>query len=55
MATKNINVPNKLERTLITKFLQSINEKNYSVANKYLKKIVDSKVNKRVGETINNF
>jgi hypothetical protein len=43
------------ERKLISHFLLSLNSKNYSNANKYLNKIVEKKLNKRVEKIINNF
>ncbi len=42
------------EKIKISKFLLSLNEKNYSQANKYLSKIIESKLNKRINKTINN-
>jgi hypothetical protein len=53
--TKKTVKPSKIENLLISKFLLSLNEKNYSKTNKYLKKIIESKLNKRVKKTINNF
>lgn len=41
------------EKKLITKFLLNLNEKNYSGAHKYLSKILESKLNKRVERIIN--
>jgi hypothetical protein len=38
----------------ISKFLLNLNEKNFSQANKYLRKIIESKLNKRINKTINN-
>lgn len=42
------------EKTNISKFVLNLNEKNYSQANKYLRKILESKLNKRIDKTINN-
>lgn len=43
-----------LEKLNISKFILNLNEKNYSQANKYLRKILESKLNKRINKTINN-
>jgi hypothetical protein len=37
----------------ITKFLESLINKNYSEANKYIKAVVDSKIQKRIKEELN--
>lgn len=42
------------EKINISKFLLNLNGKNYSQANKYLRKIVEAKLNKRITKTINN-
>lgn len=42
------------EKSNISKFILKLNEKNYSQANKYLRKIIESKLNKRIDKTINN-
>lgn len=55
MANSKTATLTKKESLLISKFLLSLNEKNYSSANKYLKKIVEAKLNKRLAKTINNF
>jgi BarA-like signal transduction histidine kinase len=49
MSHKRLN-----EKLLISKFILSLNEKNFSKANKVLQKIVESKLNKRLNKTINN-
>lgn len=41
------------EKKLISKFLLSINGKNYSEAHKYLSKILENKMNKRFERVIN--
>jgi hypothetical protein len=43
------------ERKLISKFLLNLNGKNYSNAHKYLREILEKKLNKRVENIINNF
>ena len=48
-------IKSNAEKQIITKFIVSLSEKNYSDANKLLKKIVESKLNKRVAKIINNF
>ena len=55
MANTKTLAPSRKESLLISKFLLSLNEKNYSYANKYLKIIVKAKLNKRIAKTINNF
>jgi hypothetical protein len=47
--------PTLQEKKLISKFLLSLNGKNYSVAHKYLSKILEAKLNKRAERIINNF
>lgn len=42
------------EKINISKFVLSLNEKNYSQANKLLRKILESKLNKRINKIINN-
>lgn len=42
------------EKVGISKFVLSLNEKNYAQANKYLRKILESKLNKRINKIINN-
>ena len=42
------------EKTNIAKFLKCLSEKDYSKANKYLKTIVDNKINRNVLKNINN-
>lgn len=41
------------EKKLISKFLLNLNGKNYSGAHKYLSKILEAKLNKRVERVIN--
>lgn len=41
------------EKKLISKFLLNLNGKNYSGAHKYLSKILETKLNKRVERIIN--
>jgi len=55
MANITKAIPSKKESLLISRFLLSLNEKNYSTAKKYLRKIVEAKLNKRITKTINNF
>jgi hypothetical protein len=43
------------EKKLISQFLLNLNGKNYSNTHKYLKKILEQKLNKRVQRTINKF
>ena len=43
----------KLDESLeIVKFLQSISQKNYSEANKYLQNVIDSKLKAKIGEAL---
>lgn len=42
------------EKANISRFVLSLNEKNYSQANKILRKILESKLNKRINKIINN-
>jgi hypothetical protein len=42
------------EKTNISKFILCLSEKNYSQANKFLRKILESKLNKRINKIINN-
>ena len=49
MSKKAVN-----EKLLISKFLLSLNEKNYSNANKFLTRIIESKLNKKLNKIINN-
>jgi len=44
----------QFENNNISKFLKSLSEKDYSRANKYLKTIVDNKINRNVLKNINN-
>ena len=44
----------QFENNHIAKFLKSLSEKDYSNANKYLKTIVDNKINRNVLKNINN-
>jgi len=44
----------QFENNHIAKFLKSLSEKDYSKANKYLKTIVDNKINRNVLKNINN-
>jgi len=44
----------QFENNNIAKFLKSLSEKDYSKANKYLKTIVDNKINRSVLKNINN-
>lgn len=37
----------------IVGFLRSISQKNYSVANKYLQNVVDSKLKAKIGDALN--
>lgn len=41
------------EKNLISKFLLNLNGKNYSGAHKYLSKILETKLNRRVERVIN--
>lgn len=43
------------EKKLISQFLLNLNGKNFNNAHKYLRKIVEQKLNKRLEKTINNF
>jgi hypothetical protein len=43
------------EKKDISNFLLSLNEKKYAQANKYLHKIVESKLNKKIDNIINKF
>ena len=52
---KPVNLPKQTnkyidmaERANIVKFLKNLNEKNYAEAHKYLKKIMESKLQKRI-------
>lgn len=42
------------EKANISKFVLSLNEKNYAQAKKFLRKIIESKLNKRINKIINN-
>ena len=55
VAKKTLNLPvqenkyiNMEERANIIKFLKNLNEKNYAEAHKYLKKIMESKLQARI-------
>lgn len=41
------------EKNLISKFLLNLNAKNYSGAHKYLSRILEAKLNKKVERVIN--
>ena len=41
------------EKKDISNFLLSLNEKKYAQANKYLQKIVETKLNKKINNIIN--
>ena len=43
------------EKKLISQFLLNLNSKNYNNAHKFLRKIVEQKLNKRIEKSINNF
>lgn len=46
---------NTSEKREIKNFLLSLNEKKYAEANKYLHKVVDMKLNKKINNVINKF
>lgn len=46
---------NLTEKKLVSQFLLNLNSKNYSTAQKFLRKIVEQKLNKRIEKSINNF
>jgi hypothetical protein len=52
---RKLSKVNPVEKKLISRFIKNLNEKNYSTANKYLKKIVEVKLNKKLSKIINNF
>lgn len=49
------NSVSSTEKKLIKKFILTLTEKKYAVADKYLKKIVETKLNKKLNSIINNF